>query len=334
MFTAKVFKIMVITIVILLGSSVAVVVLAGKQLEAPVLGIISPLSDDEKLIAIQKQEVSDKKTVDSYPANEYFPSSLTPRFTDVPEIKATAYAVMERKSRELLVAKNLTTEHPIASVAKIMTAVVALDSKDLDLELRVSSSAAEIGEATMGLTAGERVTVEDLLYGLLLPSGNDAAETLAEGLTGGRTNFLRAMNEKAAELGLFDSYFFNPSGLDGDTRETTTFSTGLDLLALTNYALSSPTFAEIVDTRYKEIPYIENKHKAFYLNNILQLDASYPGVKGVKPGITDFAGETLVSYAENGGKQIIIVLLGTQYSRDEVVKLYDYVFAKLGVRVR
>jgi len=334
MLTAKTFKIMVIAIVFLLISSVAVVALAGKQLENPVLGIISPLSDDERLIAIQKQEVLDKKTVDAYPANEYFPSSLSPRFTDMPEIKATAYAVMDRTSRELLVAKNLTLEHPIASVTKIMTAVVALDAADLDLELRVSSPAAEIGEASMGLTSGELVTVHELLYGLLLPSGNDAAETLAEGLVGGRTNFLRAMNEKATALGLFDTYFFNPSGLDGDTRETTTFSTPLDLLALTNYALTNPTLAEIVATRYKEIPYVESKHKTFYLNNILQLDASYPGVKGVKPGITDFAGETLVSYAENGDTQIIIVLLGTQYSRDEVIKLYDYVFAKLGVKVR
>ncbi len=298
-----------------------------------VLGVVSPLADDYQQQKIQQQEIVDRSTTSGYPPNEYFPHFLEPKFKEYPEINAQAFAVMERKSRELLLAKNLTLELPIASVTKIMTAVTALEMADLDVELTVSQRAADIGEAEMGLTAGERVTVEELLYGLLLPSGNDAAETLAEGLGNGRTSFLIAMNEKAKELGLFDTYYFNPTGLDGDTRETTSFSTALDQLALTNFTLNNPIFAEIVSTYYKEIPYKEGSHKAFYLYNILQLDRSYPGIKGVKPGITDFAKETLVSYAENGGTQLIIVLLGTQNSRDEVVKLYNYVYEKLGIKI-
>lgn len=299
-----------------------------------VLGVISPLADDYAKNEAQYRFVFDKKTIDSYPPNEYFPKTLTPQFTDNLDVSAKAYAVMERKSGELLLAKGLNQERSIASVTKIMTAIVALEHASFETELIVSSAAATIGEAVMGLTPGEKVTVEELLYGLLLPSGNDAAETLAEGLIGGQTGFMLAMNQKARELGLADTYFFNPTGLDGTTPKTTSFSTCLDLLALANYALQNPRFAEIVSTRYKEFPYKEGKHKAFYLENILQLDQSFPGIKGIKPGVTDFARETLVSYAENGGKRVIVVLLSSDRSRDDAVKIYDYIFPKLGVKVR
>jgi len=297
-----------------------------------VLGVVSPLAENALQTEGQLQVIFDRKTTQTYPPNVYFPKSLEPKYRETIDINSQAYAVMDRESGELLFGKNITSESPIASVTKIMTAVVALEQAALDVEIKVSSAAASIGEAEMGLTWGERVNVEELLYGLLLPSGNDAAEALAEGV-GGRTSFMIRMNEKAQSLGFYDTFFFNPSGLDGETRATTNFSTALDLLALTNYALSNPTFAKIVATYYKEIPYKEGRHKAFYLNNILQLDRSYPGIRGVKPGVTDFAGETLVSYAENGGRKLIVVLLSTQNSRDEVVKLYDYVFPKLGVKI-
>lgn len=308
-------------------------IFAYIQARENVLGVLSPLADDYAKSATQYRFIFDQTTTNEYPPSEYFPRSTVPKFTDIPDIKADGFAVLERKSGELLFAKNVTREHPIASVTKIMTALVALESADLNIELKVSQRAAEIGEAEMGLTAGETVTVEELLYGLLLPSGNDAAETLAEGLGKGRTSYLVAMNEKAKELGMYDTYFFNPTGLDGETRETTSFSTPLDLLALTNYALNNPIFAKIVATYYKEIPYREGKHKAFYLYNILQLDRNYPGIKGVKPGNTDFAKETLVSYAQNGGMELIVVLLGTENSRDEVVNLYDNIYKKLGITI-
>lgn len=320
-----------LTLIILLG--LCGWIFTYMQARENVLGLISPLADDYAKSATQYRFIFDQTTTNVYPPNEYFPRSTTPKFTEIPDIKADGFAVMERKSKELLLAKNITVEHPIASVAKIMTALVALESADLGDELKVSQHAADIGEAEMGLSAGELVTVEELLYGLMLPSGNDAAETLAEGLGSGRTSFLIAMNEKAKTLGLYDTYFFNSTGLDGDTRETSSFSTALDLLALTNYALNNRHFAEIVSTYYKEIPYKEGKHKAFYLYNILQLDRNYPGIKGVKPGNTDFAKETLVSYAQNGGMELIMVLLGTENSRDEVVKLYDNIYKKLGITI-
>ena len=254
-------------------------------------------------------------------------------FNDDLVVDAQAYAVMERKEQELLLAKNITGELSIASVTKIMTAIVVLEKAELNMEIRVSSTSASIGEAEMGLVAGEILTVEELLYGLMLPSANDAAEALAESIGRGRMSFILEMNQKAQVLGLFDTYFFNPTGLDGESKQTTSFSTALDLLALANYALENAKFAEIVSTYEKILAFKADKHKAFFLYNILQLDKSYPGIKGIKPGNTDFAQETLVSYAENSGKQIIVVLLGARHSRDEVIKIYDYIFAKLAVEI-
>lgn len=304
------------------------------QWHSRVLGVISPLGDGHTQGADQYRFVYEKKTTsESFPPSIFFPHFSTPKYDEPIGIDVDAYAVMERKSRGLLFAKNLTTELPIASVTKIMTAILTLENADLSKDLKVSQQAADIGEAEMGLTAGETLTIKELLYGLMLPSGNDAAEVLSEGVGRGRLSFILGMNEKAKELGMYDTYYFNPTGLDGDTRETSSFSTALDLLALTNYALDNPVFAEIVSTHSIQFPYEEGRHKAFYVDNILQLDRNYPGIKGVKPGNTDFAGETLVSYAENGGTQLIVVLLGAQNTRDEVIKLYDHVYQKLGVYI-
>lgn len=297
------------------------------------LGVVSPLADDYLQSAQQLQFITAQTTTQNYPPNEYFPQTLSPQFNSDLDVDSQAYAVMERQSKQLLLAKNLTQELPVASVTKIMTAIVVLEKADLDMEIRISSAAASIGEAEMGLTAGEILTVEELLYGLILPSGNDAAEALAEGIGGGRIDFIIEMNNQAQKLSLYDTFFFNPTGLDGNSLETTSFSTALDLLALTNFALQNPQFSQIVSTYEKEIPYKTGKHQAYYLYNILQLDKAYPGIKGIKPGNTDFAQETLVSYAENGGQQVIVVLLGAKHSRDEVIKIYDYIFEKLGVKI-
>lgn len=310
--------------------------------------LVSPLVGDGRV-----KGVATEQTHDVFPPNNYFPANTTPIISEsVPGVTSTAYAAMERGTKQLLVAKNLTVRHPIASLTKVMTAVVALEHSDPSSEFLVSNSATKAGEATMGLTTGERVTLEELLYGLLLPSGNDAAETIAEGIFQGtqavggvedasmdmqsnasRATFLAKMNAKAASLGMYDTHYVNPTGLDGDSLGETTQSTVLDLLALGNFALTNPTVAKIVSTKFMSFPYKAGYHKAFYLTNILDLRQSYPGVAGIKPGNTDFAKETLLSYAQNGGKEIILVLLGSERTRDDAVKLYDLIFDKLGVKV-
>ena len=286
------------------------------------------------------EKVLQTKTTDNYPPNDYFPKNIKPILADNFDISAQSYAVVDRGTRELLYAKNLTMELPIASIVKIMTAVVVLENSSLTDVFTAAPTAVKVGEASMYLSAGERLTVEELLYGLMLPSGNDAAETLAEGVginylkknnldidrKKGREWFITQMNRKAQELGMMDTFFFNPTGLDGETKEQSSFSTTLDLLALTNYALTNPTFAKIVQTKSIYFPKKEGFHKEFYLENILQFDRSFNGIKGVKPGTSVFARETLASYAERDGRRIIVVILGSSFTKDDVVKIYKKVF--------
>ena len=282
--------------------------------------------------------VAGVQTIDAFPPTAYFPSDLTPTYSDDLSVTATSYAVMDRDTRELLFAKDMTDEHPIASLTKIMTTIIALETYALDTKLTVSGNAAVTGEAFMGLTKGEILTVEDLLYGVMLPSGNDASETLAQGLspdegvdsadiaTRRRNQFITRMNTKAKELGMYDTYFYNPTGLDERLQSLSTFSTALDLLALSNYALTNTTFAKIAQTEEHIIPYEEGKHKAFYLYNILQFDRTYKGIKGIKPGNTEYAGETLASYIEHDGRKIIVILLGSTATRDDALKIYRFLF--------
>lgn len=292
--------------------------------------LVSPLvveqTKETLFISSIYDQIKKEKTTDNYPPNEYFPTSLTPKFSVDLDLSAKAYAVMDRDTKELLLANNIEQEKQIASLTKVMTAIVALEKEKLDRELVIPTFASEVGEATMGLTKGERYTLEELLYGLLMVSGNDAAETIANSLGRGRYWFIEEMNKKAVGLGLRDTYFVNPTGLDEDTPQTSSFSSALDLLGLTTYALSNKTFAQIVATKYETIPYKPDFHKAVYLENIISFDLTYPGIKGVKTGNTDFAKQTLISYAENNGRKIIVVLLDSDGTRDDAIKIYRYIF--------
>lgn len=314
---------------IILFLSVAFLLLS-KTVISQETDIVSPVSIDQTQYELFADEeystVKETKSTDNYPPNEYFPHNIAPLDKRELDIQAYSYAVMDRKTGELILGKNISSEKQIASLTKVMTALVALDKENITKEIVVSKTASEVGEATMGLTYGEQYTLNELLYGLLMVSGNDAAEAIAGSLGRGRNWFINEMNKKALHLGLYDTYFVNPTGLDGETPDTSTFSTALDLLALSNYALNNPTFAEIVSTKYHTIAYKENYHKAVYLENIINFDYTYPGIKGVKTGNTDFAGQTLISYAEHNNRQILLVLLDSQATRDDAIKIYKYIF--------
>lgn len=292
--------------------------------------LISPLVSEPGVETIFKnniyEQIKKEKTTDSYPPNEYFPQNSSPETTIDLNLSAKAYAVMDRDSRQLLLAKNQTSEKQIASLTKVMTAVVALDKEKLDREIVISKAAAQIGESVMGVSYGERYTLDELLNGLLMVSANDAAEAIAQSLGRGRYWFIEEMNKKAYGLGMKDTYFVNPTGLDEETAETSTFSTALDLLGLTNYALSKEKFAQIVAIKYETIPYKEDSHKQIFLDNLINFNLTYPGIKGVKTGNTDFAGQTLISYCEHQNRKIIVVLLDSQATRDDAVKIYRYIF--------
>jgi D-alanyl-D-alanine carboxypeptidase len=206
-----------------------------------------------------------------------------------------------------------------ASTTKIMTALVAMDYYPRDLVLEVGEIKVE-GQK-MGLVKGEKISVDDLLYGLLVFSANDAAEVLAQAYPGGREAFVTAMNSKADELQLVDTFFTNPTGLDGDSQVTT----ARDLIRLADYAMQNQHLAQIVGQKEKYVKSVDGKigHKLVSTNELL---GKVEGVLGVKTGWTEAARENLVTYLEREGKRIMIVVLASQDRFSETRELIDWIF--------
>lgn len=276
------------------------------------INLIAPVPD--YLDAIKNKEVSTLSLWIPLLAN------FIKNTSNEPEISAKSAIVYDITTDRVLYKKNPKEKLPMASITKIMTAIIALENKKPDDKYIVSKNDL-VGENSMGLTEGEILSQEELLYGLLLPSGNDAAETLASNFKGGRENFIKSMNTKAKSLGLLDTNFTNPSGLEGDGNQ---YTTAYDLIVITQYALAKfPLFRQVVSTYEYEIPYSKN-HKYFYLQNETNLLTSYPGVKGVKDGYTPEAGLCLVTYLDYNGHKIIGVILGSGNRRQEMKDLLDY----------
>jgi D-alanyl-D-alanine carboxypeptidase (penicillin-binding protein 5/6) len=207
-----------------------------------------------------------------------------------------------------------------ASTTKIVTALVAMEYYPPDAVLEVKDPG--IDGQKMGLVGGEKIKASDLLYGLLVFSANDAAETLAQNFPGGRDLFVAAMNLKAKELHLEETHFQNPTGLDGMGHVTT----ARDLIRVATVAMENPEFAKIVGTREKVVK-SENGKIVHRLTNINELLGVVDGVLGVKTGWTENARENLVTYLERDGKKIMIVLLGSQDRFGETRELIDWIFA-------
>ncbi len=230
-------------------------------------------------------------------------------------------------SGKTLFSKNPRLRLPMASLTKIMTAIVALENKKKDDRYYVSKKSL-VGENSMGAGEGEFYSLEELLYGLMLVSGNDAAEILAENYSGGREKFIEAMNKKSKALGLFDTHYTNPSGLEGDGDQ---YTTAYDLLVTTRYALEHFSLLKTIVSTYEyHLPYTPS-HKELWLYNETNLLTSYPGVKGVKDGYTPEAGLCLVTYLDYGEHQIIGVVLGSNNRRQEMKDLLDYSLRKLEI---
>lgn len=243
-----------------------------------------------------------------------------------PNISAESAVVYDLATDTVLYAKNERQKLPMASLTKIMTAIVALENKKEDDRYIVSKNDL-VGEDSMGVSTGETLTQEELLYGLMLPSGNDAAEVFASNYPGKREAFIAAMNNKAKSFGLTNTHFTNPSGLQGDGDQYTTV---YDLLIITKYALENfPLFQKVVSTYEYAIPY-SDMHKAFYFVNETNLLTTYPGVRGVKTGYTPEAGLCLVTYLDYKGHQIIGVILNSNNRREEMRELLDYSLEILG----
>lgn len=243
------------------------------------------------------------------------------------DITAKSALVYDLTSNKSIYEKSASDRLPMASLTKIMTAIIALENKKIDDKYRVTQKDL-VGEDSMGLSENEIISFDELLYGLMLPSGNDASEVLANNHPTGRDGFISDMNRKAESLGLKDTNFVNPSGLQGDGNQ---YTTTYDLLVITRYALENfPQFAKVVATAEYVIPQTD-QHKAFELYNETNLLTTYEGVKGVKTGFTPEAGLCLVTYLDYKGHKIIGILLNSENRRGEMKMLLDYSLKTYGI---
>jgi len=246
-------------------------------------------------------------------------------------LSAKSAILVDYDTGEVIFSKDAKARLPVASDVKIMTALVALEKKKVSDMFTVSERAYKVGEDSMDLSVGEKLTLSDLLHGLILVSGNDAAIAIAEGVAGGEDKFVEAMNRRARELGVSSTKFVNASGLDVDGQEQ--YSTAYDMATISHFLWEKhPEFREISQTYHWTLDATFD-HKAFDLYNDTNLLTTYPGVLGIKPGFTWNAGWCLVTYAENGGKRLIGVILGSYDRRGEMKELLDYGFSYYGIKV-
>ncbi len=234
-------------------------------------------------------------------------------------INAKAFVLMDPISGRILLEKNSQDKMAMASTTKIMTAIIALEKGDLRSLIKVSPRAVSIGGSSFYLRPGEVLTLEDMLYGLLLPSGNDAAVAIAEHIGGTEEKFVKMMNQKALELGALDTHFANPHGLDHPEH----YTTARDLAIISRYAWKHNKFREIVQTKTKEIKYGDFTRQISSTNRLLW---EFNGADGIKTGYTGKAGRCLVATAKNNGFRLISVVLGSQNHFEESKKLLDYGF--------
>jgi len=246
-----------------------------------------------------------------YPVNftHFYPQDLT----------AQGVLVVDLPSGIILFQKNPHLQLPPASTTKIMTALVVLEHFPLDQVLTVKTVIQE--GRVMGLLANEKMTVENLLYGTLVHSANDAAYALAENYPGGVKNFVKKMNEKDSQIGLKNTHFENPIGFESINH----YTTPLDLFHLTAYALQNKIFTKIVG-----IPSITVHDQEFqhfhYLENVNELLGKIPGVAGIKTGFTENAGQCLVNLTKRNGREILTIVLKSEDRFGETERLLDWVF--------
>lgn len=244
--------------------------------------------------------------------------------SELPKTNSRRYIVYDRISKSMIIGKNEDVKSAMASTTKIMTTIVILEKADLNEKVTVSAKAGGTGGSRLGLKRGDKASVRDLLYGLMLRSGNDAAVALAEHVGGSVKGFAELMNEKAIELGLTNTHFVTPHGLDDANH----YTTALELAKLTDYAMNNETFAKIVGTKSTTI-YINNQSRQ--INNTNELLGVLNGVVGVKTGFTNNAGRCLVTETKRNNMDIITIVLGADTKKDRTkdsVNLIEYTFSK------
>ncbi|MCP4167346.1 MAG: D-alanyl-D-alanine carboxypeptidase [Chloroflexi bacterium] len=231
-----------------------------------------------------------------------------------PEIDARAASLVDRQSNKVLWSKRANVVLPMASTTKLMTVLVALETLS-PAQIVTVPEAALIGNASMGLKAGDQVSVESLVYGALLPSGNDAAMTLALTAAGSKGAFVQRMNQRAIDWGMAETHFENPHGLD----EPGHVSSARDLISLAQHALANPLASAVVGTSSTTV-------EGYFLTNTNQLLLDYDGAYGVKTGTTDAAGQVLIAAASRPNGDALSVVLDSPDRFTETPLLLDHYF--------
>lgn len=269
-----------------------------------------------------------KSTSTAEPSHrELFASVTSPLFAEnvsigkAPDVSAEACVLIDGKSGAVLFEKNATARLPMASTTKIMTAKIILERMSLDTVVTVPTKATLVEGSSSYLRANEKITVEKLLYGLLLDSGNDSAYTLAEACSGSVEEFARLMNEEAEKMGLHSTSFANPHGLTAENH----FTTAYELAFITMQAMKNEKFCEIVSEKNVVSPSLDGKVTRYHSNHN-KLLRTYDGAVGVKTGYTKAAGRCLVSAARRENELYIAVTLNDGNDWRDHTALLDYAF--------
>ncbi|WP_254901244.1 D-alanyl-D-alanine carboxypeptidase family protein [Tuberibacillus sp. Marseille-P3662] len=237
-------------------------------------------------------------------------------------VSGRAAILMDQTSGRVLFSKNIHKQMRIASITKVMTAILAIESGKMDEMVKVSDNAYGTEGSSLYLKKGEKIKLKDLVYGLMLKSGNDAAVAIAEKVGGSVQGFVHLMNKKARELGMFDSHFANPNGLD--TQEDH-YSTAYDMAILTKYAMSNKTFRRIFKTKHYKAPNPNDKWDRSWKNKN-KLLFNYDYSTGGKTGYTKRAGRTLISTATKDDMDLVVVTLDDGNDWEDHRNLFNWGF--------
>lgn len=246
---------------------------------------------------------------------------------DMPKAKAVsarAYALIDQNSGRIILSCNADAKMPMASTTKIMTGLIAVESGRLDETITVPGEAIRVEGSSMGLVADEKITLREVVYGLMLESGNDAANTIAYVLAGSTGDFAKLMNARAIKIGLKNTHFCNPSGLSNPDHYTTAH----DLATLAGVAMKNEEFAKIVSTQKIKVSYNGMKNGRT-LSNHNRLLSSYNGALGVKTGFTKKSGRCLVSCAKRNDVELVVATLNDPNDWRDHAELLDSGFKTL-----
>ena len=237
------------------------------------------------------------------------------------DINATSAILMDTDNHRIIYSKNIHESRSVASISKIMTAVLAVESGKLDDEVVINDSIKKAYGSAIYIQVGEKMTLKDLVYGLMLRSGNDAALAIADYVGNGVDNFVSMMNHKAKEIGMKNSTFNNPSGLD---EEAGNFSTAYDMAILTSYAMQLKIYRKIVKTKQYKLQTNKNTYVWNNKNKLLKL---YDYTTGGKTGYTKIAKRTLVTTASKDGVNLVSVTLNDGNDFNDHMEMFEYAFS-------